>query len=380
MNSRPFWTSRIHEAWKKRPIVWLSGVRRVGKTTLAKMFPEALYINCDLPSSLSRTSDPESFFSSVPKSGVVIFDEVHRIEDPSRLLKIGADEFPSLRILATGSSTLSATKKFRDSLTGRKTTIYLPPILWRECSAVFGVNDLDRRLLNGGMPEQFLSEKKDPGYFAEWIEGFYARDIQELFTIRNRTGFLTLFRLLMLQSGGMLDYASLSMQSGISGPTAHAHTEALAIAQALFLLPPFHGGGAREIVKRAKGYAFDTGFITFVKGWDTIRSDDRGILWEHLVLDELRSSTLEETLHFWRDKSGREIDFVITRNENRVDAIECKVNPDRFETKNLEEFRKLYPNGNNYVVSPFSKIAYKKNFGDVAVTFCLPEEIHTTRK
>ena len=46
-------------------------------------------------------------------------DEVHQLADPSRLLKIGADEFPKLKILATGSSTLAATQKFRDSLTGR---------------------------------------------------------------------------------------------------------------------------------------------------------------------------------------------------------------------------------------------------------------------
>jgi uncharacterized protein len=54
------------------------------------------------------------------------------------------------------------------------------------------------------------------------------------------------------------------------------------------LLRPFHGGGKREIVSRPKCYAFDTGFVTFEKGWDTIRTDDRGLLWEHLVLDSLR--------------------------------------------------------------------------------------------
>jgi len=48
-----------------------------------------------------------------------LIDEVHQQADPSRLLKIGADEFPKLKILATGSSTLAATQKFRDSLTGR---------------------------------------------------------------------------------------------------------------------------------------------------------------------------------------------------------------------------------------------------------------------
>ena len=64
MKKRPFWINNIKQAWEKRPIVWLSGVRRVGKTTLAKMFPEAVYLNCDLPSVVRMLADPESFYDS----------------------------------------------------------------------------------------------------------------------------------------------------------------------------------------------------------------------------------------------------------------------------------------------------------------------------
>ena len=44
-----------------------------------------------------------------------MFDEVHRLADPSRLLKIAADEYSNLKVLATGSSTLAANRrsKFR---------------------------------------------------------------------------------------------------------------------------------------------------------------------------------------------------------------------------------------------------------------------------
>src|SRR4030042_112797 len=119
MIDRPFWIDRIKEAWRSRPIVWLSGVRRVGKTTLAHMLPEAVYLNCDLPSVGRRLFDPESFYDNLDKETIVIFDEIHRLEEPSRVLKIAADAYPHLKVLATGSSTLAATRKFRDSLTGR---------------------------------------------------------------------------------------------------------------------------------------------------------------------------------------------------------------------------------------------------------------------
>ena len=130
MIKRALWLKRLQQAWNNRSIVWLSGVRRIGKTTLARMLPDAVYMNCDLPSAVRALEDPELFLNGQVPGIVLVFDEVHRLEDPSRLMKIAADEYPQLKILATGSSTLAATRKFRDSLTGRKQAIHLCPVLW----------------------------------------------------------------------------------------------------------------------------------------------------------------------------------------------------------------------------------------------------------
>lgn len=355
MIERPLWLERVRQAWTQRSVIWLSGVRRVGKTTVARMLPEAVYLNCDLPSAVRALEDPELFLSAQAADAVLVFDEVHRLDDPSRLLKIAADEFPHLKVLATGSSTLAATRKFSDTLAGRKRAIHLCPVLWEECTEPFGVPDLDRRLLHGGLPELLLAASKDPAFLNEWIDSFYARDILELFGIRNRQGFLALFRLLLRQSGGQLDYSQLADLSEMSRVTVKAHIEAMQIAHVVHLLRPFHGGGKREIVSRPKCYAFDTGFVTFEKGWDPIRADDRGLLWEHLVLDSLRFHYADEDIYYWQDKSRREIDFVIRRGRDRVEVVECKINPDRLDAAPVEAFRALYPAGDNYVVSPAVK-------------------------
>ncbi len=370
MIKRTLWLEKLQQAWNRRSIVWLSGVRRVGKTTLARMLPDAVYMNCDLPSTVRALEDPELFLDGQVPGTVLVFDEVHHLEDPSRLLKIAADEYPQLKILATGSSTLAATRKFRDSLTGRKQAIHLCPILWEQCADPFGVPDFDRRLLHGGLPETLLATQKDPEFFSEWIDSFYARDIQELFGIRNRQGFLALFRLLLRQSGGQLDYSQLANLSEMSRPTVKAHIEAMQIAHAIHLLRPFHGGGKREIVSRPKCYAFDTGFVTFEKGWDSIRDDDRGLLWEHLVLDALQFRYADADIFYWQDKSHREVDFVVRRERNRVDLVECKINPDRLNTPVMDAFRSLYPAGDNYVVSPAVKKPYQIRRGDQVFTVC----------
>ncbi len=359
MIRRKQWIDAIERLWDIRSVVWLSGVRRVGKTTLVKQLDNTDYFNCDLPSVRRRLTDPEFFLSSCDPKRRLVLDEVHHIEDPSLLLKIAADEYPDLKLVATGSSTLAAAKKFRDALTDRKRTLHLPPVPWRETVGVFGVNDLKQRLLCGGLPRILLSGEPQPDFFEDWLESFYARDIQELFNVRNRTGFLTLIQLLGLQSGGSLDVSALSKKCGISRPTTISYLDAMEIAHALYRIPPFFGGGHREIIKQPKAYLFDTGLIAHCKGWESIREDDAGLLWEHLVLDELRYEYPSRKIHYWRDKSGREVDFVIEHNPNKIDIYEAKLTPDAFDASNLEKFRQLYPRGDNFVICPYISNPYR---------------------
>ena len=196
------------------------------------------------------------------------------------------------------------------------------------------------------------------------------RDIQELFGVRSRHGFLALFRLLLRQSGGQLQVNRLSSDCGLSRPTVRSHLEALAITHAVHLLRPFHGGGKREIVARPKCYGFDTGFVCFERGWMSLRPDDRGVLWEHLVLDTLRGIVNDERLFYWRDKTGRELDFVIRRSAERVDVVGCKINPDHAKLSAISAFRKIYPAGRNFVVSPWVKRAYKIRWQKHPFTVC----------
>jgi len=370
MIKRPFWILKIKNAWQKRSIVWLSGVRRVGKTTLAKMFTEGIYLNCELPSVGRRLLNPELFYDSISGGAIVIFDEIHRLPDPSLVLKIAADEYPHLKILATGSSTLAATKKFRDTLAGRKTNIHLTPVLWNECLTTFNIKNLEHRLFHGGLPEPLLASQKDPGFFSEWIDSFYARDIQELFGVRNRVGFIALFRLLLRQSGGLLDSSNLAKLIQLSRPTIRTYIEALRISNAIFLLPPFSGGGKREIIRRPKCYGFDTGFVTYEKGWNEIREEDAGYLWEHLVLDYLQAEFIESNLFFWRDKSGREIDFIIRESNDNIHAIECKINPVHIDIRSFLAFRNIYPNGGNFVVCPGIKQPYMQRSNQIIIHYC----------
>jgi len=372
MIKRPFWMDRLTAAWKQTSIVWLTGPRRVGKTVLAQSLPDAEFLNCDLPSVAERLRDAESFFRSV-KRRLVVFDEVHQLPDPSRLLKIGADGFPRLKILATGSSTLAATQKFRDSLTGRKRVVELVPVLHEELPA-FGVMDLRERLLRGGLPPALLAASPNPEFYAEWLDSYFARDVQELFRLEKRAGFLRVLELLMRQSGGMLDVTRLAAESQISRPAVTNWLEVYQVTHVAHLVRPFSAGGRREIVAQPKVFGFDTGLVCHARGWDPLRPEDCGVLWEHLVLDTLIAAGAPK-IHFWRDKQQREVDFVVPRGRDAADAIECKWKPEAFETRGLAAFRQQYPRGKNFVVSPLNGPAYERVQNGLKLSIVSPGEL-----
>ncbi len=367
MVPRPIWIDRIERAWRHASVVWLSGVRRVGKTTLARTLAEGHYFNCDLPSVAARVADPERFWAS-QRQRVVVLDEVHQLPDPSRLLKIAADAFPTLRVLATGSSTLAATRKFRDSLTGRKREVLLLPVLAEETEG-FGAG-MEERLQRGGLPAALLAERPDPEAYAEWLDSFFARDVQELFRIGKRTAFLRVFETLLRQSGGLLDVTSVSRTCDVSRPTTLGWLEALQVTHAIHVVRPYHGGGAQELTRQPKVYGFDTGFVAYARGWDRLRPDDCGILWEHVVRDTLASLVTIPSLQFWRDKAKREIDFVVPRGRGACDAIECKWSARAFDPAALKVFRALHPRGRNQVVTPDPGPPTDRTSGGLTITFC----------
>ncbi len=48
MKTRTFWLDKIKKEWQ-RPVLWLSGIRRVGKTVLCQSLPDIEYFDCELP-------------------------------------------------------------------------------------------------------------------------------------------------------------------------------------------------------------------------------------------------------------------------------------------------------------------------------------------
>lgn len=368
MVKREFWINKIEAAWAKRSVIWLAGVRRVGKTYLCKSLDNVEYYNCESPHVQEQLDDPEQFFM---KSGNrIVLDEVHTLPNPSLVLKLGADEFPNTKIIATGSSTLSARRKFKDTLTGRKVNIHLTPMLTQE-SELFGNASLEHRMLYGGLPPFFLSDHLDEEDYTEWFSSYFARDVQKLYKVDNEAAFIRFAQLLLARSGGIFDATRFADECRISRPTVQKYLYLVEQTFVVRIIRPYSTVPTSEITKAPKVYGFDTGFICYAKSWAKLRSEDFGDLWEHLVLNSLLG-TFQTALkiNYWRDKRGHEIDFILRKNRNlELVAVECKWSYKNFDYTNLKAFRKRYPQGKNFVVASNVTDSFNKVYGDITVTF-----------
>jgi hypothetical protein len=367
MFDRPFWRRRLDEAWAERSVVWLMGVRRSGKTVLCRSIPNSEYLDCELPSVRRLVHDAEAFLEE-RRGSVVVLDEIHRLDDASQLLKLAADHFPGTRVLATGSSTLGASARFRDTLAGRKREVWLTPMVQADIEA-FGRTDLTRRLLRGGLPSFFLADALPERDFQEWLDAYWAKEVLELFRLERRHAFQRLFELLMAQSGGIFEATPLARACEVSRPTIVNYVSVLEATFVVHVVRPYAAGGAAEIVAAPKVYGFDTGFVCYHRGWQTLRREDHGVLWEHVVLNELHAHVGREAVRYWRSKHGNEVDFVLVRRGRPPVTIECKWSADGFDAANLRAFRHRYAEGANYVVAQDVRRPYTKRFGGIPVRF-----------
>jgi uncharacterized protein len=368
MVQRKHWIDLVERAWERRSVLWLAGVRRAGKTFLCRSLDGVEYFDCELPRTRRMMEDPEAFLRDRNGRRIVL-DEVHRLANPSELLKIAADHFPETPVLATGSSTLEATTKFRDTLTGRKETVWLTPMIGSDL-ADFEQEDLAHRLLRGGLPPFFLAGELPERDFQDWVDAYWAKDIQELFRLERRWSFQRFLELLFGQSGGVFEATRFAAPCEVSRQTISNYLAALEATFVAHVVRPFSSRRSTEIVAAPKVYGFDTGFVSYYRGWDTPRPDDLGILWEHYVLNEIQGRLQRRDARCWRNKHGAEVDFILPqRGKKGPIAIEAKWSASSFDPAGLVAFRRIYPQGPNFVVAPDVATSYTRSYDDFEVEF-----------
>jgi predicted AAA+ superfamily ATPase len=228
----------------------------------------------------------------------------------------------------------------------------------------FGSESIQHRLHHGGLPPFFLSRTIPARDFQDWIDGYWAKDIQELFRLERRASFQRFLDLLLAQSGGVFEANAFAGPCEVSRPTIAHYLEALALTRVAHVVRPYSTRRSVEIVSAPRVYGFDTGFVAWFRGWSELRQDDLGVLWEHFVLNEIHARLPGVEVRYWRDKRGHEVDFVALRRGKPPVAIECKWSAARFENRGMRAFRRAYPDASGLVVCSDVDRSHQRDLGE----------------
>ena len=190
---------------------------------------------------------------------------VHRLPNPSELLKIAADYHPETKLIATGSSSLGASRRFRDTLTDRKRDLWLTPMLVQD-EQEFGGRGLDHRFRFGGLPPFYLAEAVPERGFQDWIESYWARDIQELFQVGRRWSFLRFVELMFTQSGGMFEATRFAAACEVSRTTIANYLQILEDTLVIQVIGPTARGVPPRSLRRRRSMVLIPGSSASSRG------------------------------------------------------------------------------------------------------------------
>ena len=123
--------------------------------------------------------------------------------------------------------------------------------------------------------------------------------------------------------GAPLSLASIARDLQISPTTLARYLDILEALYVVFAVRPFHRNIARAILKEPKVYFFDTGLV---RAGEAARFENAcaAMLLKHAhYLHDAKGRRM--TLHYARDKSGREVDLVLCEDGLPIEFAECKV-------------------------------------------------------
>lgn len=336
------------------PAIELTGPRQSGKTTLARrQFPNIPYILLDGREALFANEDPQGFLARC-KAGAIL-DEVQRVPSLfSHLLGFLdfelADGAP---MILMGSQSFAMDKRITESLAGRIAILTLLPFSLGE---VYGGSPppLGELLWKGFYPRIHGAEMvvaEIARHYRNYVQTYVARDMAEYVSAENRPDFRNMLRLCVRGIGQPANVFDMSKTLGIDRRRVNDWLSLLEGSYIIFRLEPYSKSAARRIAKSPEYYFYDTGLAAHLLqvGSPATLSDDhnatmrtlRGLLLENLVAIEIKKMLANRVdpfgeLTFWRDRQGREVDFVFD-NGRHVVPIEVKSS----QTLKVEHFRHI---------------------------------------
>ncbi len=369
-------------------IIAIVGVRRAGKTYLMfnlirKLIKEVgkdniLYIDFENPKlrgiGVEYLDEILVAFREIfkPKNDNKIFlflDEIQNIDGWEKWVR-ALHNSGKYKILISGSSATLLSKEIASALRGRSINYEVYPFSFKEFLKAKNysydldiikytekkgeiLNYLNEYLRFGGFPEVVLnSESLKDKIFVSYFDAIFHRDIVERYRVRNMNLLENFLMYLLNNNTNYISLGKMQKFFNTMGMKVSKKTlgEYLKYAKDVFFTYPIEIFSYKikdRLQYPKKIYSIDVGFANSLS---PSFSENTGRLYENIVFLHLHRMRLKKSLmgiYYWKDRAGRETDFVITDSLKPIKLIQVSYDISRPETmkreikgllKSMEEF------------------------------------------
>lgn len=334
----------IREVSESFPVLFLTGPRQVGKTTLLEMCAEdnRNYVTLDdLDARNLAITDPGLFLQTYTPP--LIIDEAQYAPQLFSYIKISVDKKKiNGAFWLTGSQKFLLMKNITESLAGRVAVLdllgfsqgelerkpalvkpFFPSKNWLEHAEQNSVHkqlhDTYKRIWLGSFPRVTDNQNIRDIFFRSYVQTYIQRDVKDILSITDDNTFYKFLGAVAARTSQLLNYADLAKDVGVDNKTVKAWLSVLETSGLVYLLYPYHTNVTKRLIKTPKLYFLDTGLCCYLTKWiDPVVLEagamSGAILESYLFSEILKSyyhNGLTPPFYFYRDQDQKEIDLVI---------------------------------------------------------------------
>ena len=361
----------IRELGKQFPVVFVTGARQVGKTSiLSHLFPDLSYVTLDDPAQAAEAANaPQDFIDSLKFPAII--DEAQYAPDLFRHIKLTVDKAKRKgQFFITGSQSFPLMQNLSESLAGRCGIVNLQPLSAHELDRGNRLSSVEDYISTGGFPALYADKDINrQHWYPSYISTYLERDVRNIMHVGSLRDFNRFLRAAAIRTAQTLSFADLARDVGVAPNTIKAWISVLEASHMIQLLEPYHRSLGKRLVKSPKLYFLDTGLAANLMGlysWqDIANSPMAGALWETYAFSQIQRRLFSQginnpPLYYWRTKDGREIDFIIEKGGQFI-AIEVKLTgaPTPDAAKGFNYFKDYY--GEDAVLKEYVICRVKKD-------------------
>jgi predicted AAA+ superfamily ATPase len=324
----------------------------VGKSTLLGQLKPALYINLSVTSErLKYERNPsqilEEIDSITSKNKLLIIDEIQKVPELLDDLQVALDR-KKIQCVLTGSSARKLRSAKTNLLPGRLIGLQMDSISFKEQLP----KKIEDVLIFGQLPRSITEKSIELRNtdLNSYVEIYLDEEVRQEALVRNIGLFNRFLELAALESGRILNYSKISKELGPTVATITTYFQILKDCLIIDFIDPITKSSTRKkLTKSPKTLFFDMGVRRFAaKEGEKLGAVRLGEIFEQQIgLECLKFTRNQErhSLHFWRDPSGPEVDWIVKKNEELL-PIEVKwsENPDQSDTQHMSLFCGEYKN------------------------------------